>query len=155
LEENYLGKMMNVKIFLLLFCASVSVVAQNVTTSVTSSTSSVISNGTTTPISSTSTTTPKPTETTTKKTTTTTPPPPAPLEESTTTTHKPKALKLGPVVTTKSGQLRPLVLTSRKGREYYAFRGVPYATPPINFQRFKVDLYGAIGIIIIILKLFF
>ncbi|OXA36781.1 Venom carboxylesterase-6 [Folsomia candida] len=47
-------------------------------------------------------------------------------------------VKLGPVVTTKSGQLRPLVLTSRQGREYYAFQGVPFANPPVQFQRFKV-----------------
>lgn len=49
-------------------------------------------------------------------------------------------VKLGPVVTTKSGQLRPLVLTSRQGREYYAFQGVPFANPPVQFQRFKVSI---------------
>lgn len=52
---------------------------------------------------------------------------------------KVKPEKLGPIVSTKSGQLRPSVLTSRGGREYFAFKGVPFANPPVQFQRFKVQ----------------
>lgn len=61
-------------------------------------------------------------------------------QEQAETTPKPIPIKLGPIVTTKSGQVRPLILNSRNGREYFAFRGVPFANPPIHFQRFKVSL---------------
>lgn len=46
----------------------------------------------------------------------------------------------GPIVETKSGSILGTVLTSRKGVDFYAFRKIPYAEPPIGELRFKVSL---------------
>lgn len=43
-----------------------------------------------------------------------------------------------PVISTNLGDIRGSVLNSRLGREFFAFRGVPYAEPPIDDLRFKV-----------------
>lgn len=57
--------------------------------------------------------------------------------EATTTTKAPEPIRLGPIVKIGPGELRPAILKSRGGRRYYAFKGVPYASPPDQFQRFK------------------
>jgi len=71
---------------------------------------------------------------------------PAVEAKSVTSEMKPEELHemitLGPEVAVKSGKLRPSVLKSRKGREYFAFLGVPFANPPVQFQRFKVPKYS-------------
>lgn len=36
------------------------------------------------------------------------------------------------------GKVRGSVMKTRLGREFRAFRGIPYAKPPINSLRFKV-----------------
>ncbi|KAG8235925.1 hypothetical protein J437_LFUL014281 [Ladona fulva] len=41
------------------------------------------------------------------------------------------------VVQTSKGRLRGTTMTSRNGREFYAFRGVRYALPPVGELRFK------------------
>jgi hypothetical protein len=42
------------------------------------------------------------------------------------------------LVILKQGSLRGHRLTSRKGREIFAFQGIPYAKPPVGELRFKV-----------------
>ncbi|PNF29114.1 hypothetical protein B7P43_G12621 [Cryptotermes secundus] len=42
-----------------------------------------------------------------------------------------------PQVTVVQGALRGLYLTSRKGRQFVGFQGVPYAKPPLGEMRFK------------------
>jgi hypothetical protein len=42
------------------------------------------------------------------------------------------------LVVLKHGSLRGHRLTSRKGRDIFAFQGIPYAKPPIGELRFKV-----------------
>jgi hypothetical protein len=44
-----------------------------------------------------------------------------------------------PQVTVVQGSLRGLHLTSRKGRQFVGFQGVPYAKPPLGEMRFKVS----------------
>lgn len=44
-----------------------------------------------------------------------------------------------PQVTVMQGALRGLYLTSRKGRQFVGFQGVPYAKPPLGEMRFKVS----------------
>lgn len=44
-----------------------------------------------------------------------------------------------PIVITDLGGIRGKILESRLGREFTAFRGIPYAEPPINELRFKVN----------------
>ncbi len=45
-----------------------------------------------------------------------------------------------PLVTIPSlGQVRGSHMTSAGGRQFFAFRGVPYAKPPIGNLRFKVS----------------
>ena len=46
------------------------------------------------------------------------------------------------VVQTAQGRLRGSILTSRKGRQIYSFRGVRFAQPPIGNLRFKVKNYS-------------
>ncbi|KAG8235928.1 hypothetical protein J437_LFUL014284 [Ladona fulva] len=41
------------------------------------------------------------------------------------------------LVRTSKGRLRGTTMTSRNGREFYAFRGVRYALPPVEEFRFK------------------
>ena len=44
-----------------------------------------------------------------------------------------------PLVTIPSlGQVRGSLMTSAGGRQFLAFRGIPYAKPPIENLRFKV-----------------
>ncbi|KAK9736741.1 Carboxylesterase family [Popillia japonica] len=42
-----------------------------------------------------------------------------------------------PIVTTKYGRVRGTTLTTRNGESFLAFRGIPYAKPPIGSLRFK------------------
>ncbi|KAL5288779.1 hypothetical protein ACFFRR_009160 [Megaselia abdita] len=42
------------------------------------------------------------------------------------------------IVETLEGKVRGSFLKSTKGREFYAFRRIPYAEPPINEKRFKL-----------------
>ena len=42
------------------------------------------------------------------------------------------------LVELKQGRLKGHRLTTRKGREMFAFQGIPYAKPPVGNLRFKV-----------------
>lgn len=44
-----------------------------------------------------------------------------------------------PIVKTLSGPIMGMIQTSRKGLEFYAFRGIRYAEPPVGDLRFKVS----------------
>lgn len=44
-----------------------------------------------------------------------------------------------PIVVTSLGSILGSVKTTRKGFDFYAFRGIPYAEPPIGELRFKVS----------------
>lgn len=48
-----------------------------------------------------------------------------------------------PTAETSLGQIRGSYLTSASGRKFAAFRGIPYAQPPLGSLRFKV--YGVIN----------
>jgi len=56
-----------------------------------------------------------------------------------------------PVVTVLQGKMRGTKMTSRNGRSFYAFLGIPYATPPVGPLRFQVSIIIMIIIIIIII----
>ena len=43
-----------------------------------------------------------------------------------------------PIVKIKNGTLEGTFMRSRKGREFAAFRGIPYALPPLGELRFEV-----------------
>lgn len=43
-----------------------------------------------------------------------------------------------PITTTDYGLVKGKLQYSRNGREFYAFKGIPYAKPPTNELRFKV-----------------
>lgn len=48
---------------------------------------------------------------------------------------------VGPVATIPTlGQVRGSEMTSEAGRSFYAFRGIPYAKPPIGDLRFRVRI---------------
>jgi hypothetical protein len=47
---------------------------------------------------------------------------------------------IDPIVTTRQGNMRGITMTSRNGRTFYAFLGIPYAAPPVGALRFKVSL---------------
>lgn len=44
-----------------------------------------------------------------------------------------------PLVRIKNGTLQGSIMVTRKGREIEAFRGIPYAQPPIGELRFEVN----------------
>lgn len=47
------------------------------------------------------------------------------------------------IVDTNLGQIRGIRKTSiRKQVEFYSFKGIPYAKPPINDLRFKVSFFS-------------
>jgi len=45
-----------------------------------------------------------------------------------------------PVVTVLQGKMRGTKMTSRNGRSFYVFLGIPYATPPVGPLRFKASI---------------
>ena len=47
----------------------------------------------------------------------------------------------GPTVNVQQGTLRGTYLTSRNGKQFAAFQGIPYAQPPTGDLRFKVRLF--------------
>ena len=48
---------------------------------------------------------------------------------------------VGPVATIPTlGQVRGSQMTSEAGRSFYAFRGIPYAKPPVGELRFRVRI---------------
>jgi hypothetical protein len=49
------------------------------------------------------------------------------------------------VVRTTKGYLKGSILTSRKGKSIYSFRGVRFAQPPVGNRRFKVRNWNASG----------
>ncbi len=46
-----------------------------------------------------------------------------------------------PIVTTQSGQVVGTTDNSFFSREYFSYRGIPYAEPPIGDLRFKVSTF--------------
>ncbi|GFQ96626.1 esterase FE4 [Trichonephila clavata] len=50
----------------------------------------------------------------------------------------------GTTLTLKQGLVIGRILKTYNGRDFYAFRGIPYATPPIGLLRFKVRLFKLI-----------
>lgn len=50
-------------------------------------------------------------------------------------------VELSPVVTVSQGDLRAKVLLTRGEKKYYAFLGIPYASPPVQNLRFLVSQY--------------
>jgi len=46
------------------------------------------------------------------------------------------------LVVLKQGRLKGHRLTTRKGREIFAFQGIPYAKPPVGKLRFQVRSTG-------------
>lgn len=49
-------------------------------------------------------------------------------------------LAFGEVVEIDDGPIEGTILTSRLGREFYAFRGIPFAQPPIGNLRFRAPV---------------
>lgn len=45
-----------------------------------------------------------------------------------------------PELNTVNGKIKGQILTSRDGRPYYSYTGIPYAKPPVGELRFKVRL---------------
>lgn len=45
-----------------------------------------------------------------------------------------------PIVEIKNGTLEGSIKKSKSGRNFYSFRGIPYALPPVGELRFKVCL---------------
>lgn len=45
-----------------------------------------------------------------------------------------------PIVEVQSGLVRGIVEKHEDGFDYYAFKGIPYAEPPIGELRFKVSI---------------
>lgn len=46
------------------------------------------------------------------------------------------------IVTVTQGRVAGTIMKSRDGKSFYAFRGIPYARPPVGDLRFKVsDFY--------------
>lgn len=43
------------------------------------------------------------------------------------------------LVTVKNGTLEGTVMKTRKGRDIFGFRGIPYALPPVGELRFEVS----------------
>jgi hypothetical protein len=50
-----------------------------------------------------------------------------------------------PQVTVKQGTLQGHYLTSRNGRRFVGFQGVPYAKPPLGEMRFRVSQTPALS----------
>lgn len=46
--------------------------------------------------------------------------------------------EISPTVVVKNGSLAGSLMRSRRDREFFAFRGIPYAQPPLGQLRFEV-----------------
>lgn len=51
-----------------------------------------------------------------------------------------------PRVTIKNGTLQGSIITTRNGRQIFAFQGIPYARPPIGDLRFEVTYQHPINV---------
>lgn len=51
-----------------------------------------------------------------------------------------KQIGKGPIVETLSGKLVGSIATSRTGKEFFEYLGIPYASPPVGERRFEVTL---------------
>ena len=49
--------------------------------------------------------------------------------------------KEAPTVSTKLGQISGIVEKSFESVEYFSYKGIPFAEPPLNELRFRVRLY--------------
>lgn len=49
------------------------------------------------------------------------------------------------IVNTANGPVKGILKTSIVGEDYYRFRGIPYAKPPVGDLRFKVCFNGLIS----------
>jgi len=49
------------------------------------------------------------------------------------------AVICNPVVRITNGAIKGQISKSRDGRDFYSFTSIPYAKPPINELRFKVN----------------
>jgi hypothetical protein len=49
-----------------------------------------------------------------------------------------------PVVETKLGSVQGIVSASRDGREFYEYRNIPFAKPPVEELRFEVSILSSI-----------
>ena len=47
----------------------------------------------------------------------------------------------GPIVSTELGQVQGTIDQSFFDKEYFSFRAIPYAEPPIEEYRFRVSYY--------------
>lgn len=45
-----------------------------------------------------------------------------------------------PIVTVEQGKLKGAIEKLYNGAEYYSFKGIPYATPPVGKLRFRVHI---------------
>lgn len=45
-----------------------------------------------------------------------------------------------PIVEIKNGSLQGSVMSARNGREFFAYRGIPFALPPVGQLRFEVKI---------------
>lgn len=52
-----------------------------------------------------------------------------------------RSLGKSPIVQTSSGQVIGSVSSSRTGKEFYEYLGIPYAQPPVGEKRFEVKKY--------------
>ena len=51
------------------------------------------------------------------------------------------------LVNIKNGTLEGTIMETRKGLNFFAFRGIPYASPPVGELRFEVNQRPFIGLI--------
>jgi len=58
-----------------------------------------------------------------------------------------------PVVNTHSGKVQGIVSSSRDGNQFFAFRAIPFAKPPLNELRFEVSLLQKDNLLAISLKM--
>ena len=53
--------------------------------------------------------------------------------------------RTGKIVSTNTGKVKGIVSLSRQHREFYSWRGIPYAEPPLGDLRYEVGvIYYAI-----------
>ena len=55
-----------------------------------------------------------------------------------------------PLVTTKFGAVRGFLDKAVDGREFFAFKGIPFAEPPVGKLRFKVGLAEIIFLLVVV-----